>query len=92
MNTQELKEQAHKEFDEKFGEVYSRTPDGEEMNYHFLLKKETNNIKSFIDSLIDRTVQQVLEEERKRLKCFFPTLKRDSTGWIPEEELREINK
>lgn len=52
MTPQELKQQAHKEFDEKF--------DSEE--FPFRDQACLSNIHNFIDSLIDRTVQ--MTEER----------------------------
>lgn len=54
MTTQELKQQAHKEFDEQF-KYFS----GHEM---LQTNQGHNIIKSFIDSLIDKTVQH--EQDR----------------------------
>lgn len=48
MNTQEIKEQAHKEFDK--------------LNIPGLYLSQQQKLKSFIDSIIDRTVQ--MTEER----------------------------
>lgn len=56
--TQEIKEWAHKEFDEKYGNAQTESncsPD------KVLIGILLSDFKSFIDSLIDRTVQKTEE-------------------------------
>lgn len=64
MNTQELKEQVRKEFEEKFehgGVIGDRT-------FKDYLSNTYDNILNFIDSLIDRTVQMTEERLEERLQ------------------------
>ena len=67
MTPQEIKQQAHKEFDKKF------VKDSIMTNVRLIERQNPNEIKSFIDSLIDRTVQMTEEITIKKIKqdCSF---------------------
>lgn len=60
MNT-DIKQQAHKEFDEKYLESVLKAYSEYTESHKILL----NDIKSFLDSIIDRTVQICEENHRQ---------------------------
>lgn len=70
MTPQEIKQQAHKEFDKKF------VKDSIMTNVRLIERQNPNEIKSFLDSLIDRTVQMTEERVAQKLKgaiTLYPT-------------------
>lgn len=73
---QELKEQAHKEFDERF-EPTITGQGGQDLLMRNIILEHNKDIKSFIDYLIDKTVQHERERIVSKLKNKQKTLKRE---------------
>lgn len=71
MTPQEIKQQAHKEFDKKFVKDSTMT------NVRLIERQNPNEIKSFLDSLIDRTVQMTEERIVNKLKNKQKSLKKE---------------
>lgn len=63
MTPEELKQQAHKEFDEQ---ILDLTGDGS--RYGCMSRHDEKKFKLFIDSLIDRTVQATEDRFIKKIK------------------------
>lgn len=87
---QELKQRAHKEFDEKFPIAYSHNA----LLGAYVSKNASVDIKTtFIDSLIDRTVQmteerivgKILNEETLQYK--YPKINKKNTHFVKEVQL-----
>lgn len=89
MTTEAIKQQAHKEFEERF-------PYGV-CHYDALSQSPDTSVKSFIDSLIDKTVQMTEERIVESVKKYSSYFKRQVSEWgdsytdtvkgITEEEL-----